>query len=94
MHRPGSDPTSGPSALSVVPGCTSNVACPDQAHTWHLGVGQDFSGSMVVPVTKQGCGHACMNAGMDVGIVLIIHEFIAACRCCWLVVFTGGLGTT
>lgn len=56
MHRPGSDPTSGPSALSVVPGCTSNVACPDQAHTWHLGVGQDFSGSMVVPVANKDVG--------------------------------------
>ena len=51
--RPGADPTLSPSALSVVPGCGPLDACPDQAHTWHLGVGQEFCGSMIVPVAAE-----------------------------------------
>lgn len=49
--RPGSDPCYAPSSLSVVPGCGPLDACPDQAHTWHLGVGREFTGSMIVPQT-------------------------------------------
>lgn len=56
--RPGADPTFGPSALSVVPGCGPLDACPDQAHTWHLGVGQEFCGSMIVLSVAETTKHA------------------------------------
>ena len=47
-NRPGPSPTDG-SALSVVPGLGALDSPPDQMHTWHLGVGQHFTGSMVAP---------------------------------------------
>lgn len=49
-ERPGPDPFRAVSALSQVPGCGPLQACPDQAHTWHLGVGQDLCGSLVAPM--------------------------------------------
>lgn len=46
QNRPGPDPTYHPSALSSVPGC-GPLVCPDQAHTWHLGLGQELCASII-----------------------------------------------
>lgn len=47
-RRPG-PPASEGSALACVPGLAPDSQPPDQMHTWHLGLGQEFTGSMVVP---------------------------------------------
>ena len=47
-ERPGPPATDG-SALAAAPDLHAYASPPDQMHTWHLGIGQDFAGSMVVP---------------------------------------------
>ena len=51
-NRPGADPTYRRSAMSSVPGC-GPLVCPDQAHTWHLGLGQELCASIIA------LGQAC-----------------------------------
>ena len=77
------DPTLSPSALSVVPARGPLDACPDQAHTWHLGVGQEFCGSMIVPVVAEIIMHVDVHLRTAAWICLTTHvknEVLFACR--------------
>ena len=74
--RPGPNAVKEVTLLSCVPGFNPTLPPPDQAHTWFMGIGQDFTGSAVVAWCNP-----CLAASSRGSSVL--SEVLLACRWKW-----------